>query len=449
MAEKSIVLLVDNRQRDLLATTLIARHLKELGVVCHLEPLESYQGALAAWRPHMMIFNHLTASHLAKYSKRLHEMGVLTTVLTNEGITYDAELLKFIVGSHHSNAHIDLFLCWNREMKKAMEELNAFPMARKEVVGIPRFDFYRRPWAKLFEEKKRPAGSRPRVLVCTNFAFADYRDIPEAAEVFFAALKDRLPVFRDYRALIEVHYQNRLKVTAYLNELTRARKWDVIMRPHPYEKIDFYKAWYDQLPADQKEFVRLDKESNITGLILNTDLQVSCETCTTAMEGWIAEKPSIELTFAKHPVFFHEEHARQQPLCDQPAELVSLVETALKNPAQPEYAAGRRAHLEKWCHTPDGNSSRIVAEKIAAALRDHPEPDWSKLTATDRRRSVKLKLTRTIGEAYHFDPTLPLKHWLAPKKYAVKHFTYQKSIRPGDVKETQERLESSLLSTND
>jgi len=443
MPERNIVLLVDNKQRDLLAVTLIAHHLRELGVQCHLEPLESYRGALAAYRPDMIVFNHLTASHLARYSRRLADMGVLTTVLTNEGITYERDLLRFIVGSHHGDAHIDHFLCWNGEMKSAMEEINAFPGTSKDTVGIPRFDFYRRPWSRLFEEERTP-GARPRVLVCTNFAFADYRDVPSAAEVFFASLKDRLPIFKNYQALIEVHYQNRLRVFPFLDELARAQKWEVIVRPHPYEKADVYRQWLEGLPERHRDGVRLDKESNITGLILNTDVQVSCETCTTAMEGWIAGKPSIELTFARHPVFFHEEHARQQPLCDRASDLVAQVEAALARPDQPDYAAGRRHHLQKWCHTPDGNSSQIVAQTIARALERKAPADWSKLRVTDLRRAGKLKLLRSIGEAYHFDPLLPLKARLFHEGYAIKDFAYRKSIKPRDVTEARAKLERGL-----
>ncbi len=442
MADRRIVLLVDNRQRDLLSVTLIARHLREMGIECRLEPLEAYRGALAAWRPHMIVFNHLAAGHLAAYSRRLAGMGVATTVLTNEGITYDPDLLKFIVGNHHRDAHIDYFLCWNGEMKRAMEEIGVFPATRKVVVGIPRFDFYCRPWSRLFEEA-RPAAPR-RVLVCTNFAYADFRDVPAAAEVFFGSLKDRLPIFQDYRSLVDLHHRNRQRAFPFLDALAEARKWEVIVRPHPYEKADVYDRWLAGLPADCRRGVRLDKGSNITSLILNSDVQVSCETCTTAMEGWIAGKPTIELTFERHPVFFHAEHARHQPLCDHPRDLPALVEEALAPRAQAAYAAGRRAHLEKWCHTPDGNSCQLVAQAIAAALQDRPAPDWSQLTVTDRRRSLKLKVTRSMGEAYHYDPLLRLKHFLAPQKYAVKHFSYQKTIRPGDVAETRRWLEGRL-----
>jgi len=440
---KRVVLLVDNKQRDLLADTLIAHHLLALGVDCRLEPLEAYRGVLAAWRPAMIIFNHLTASHLATYSRRLAEMGVLAVVLTNEGITYDRDLLNFIVGNHHRNAHIDAFLCWNGELKGAMGELGVFPETRKEIVGIPRFDFYCRPWSQLFHEP-RPGGGLPRVLVCADFWYADYWDKPEAAEVSFGMLKGRLPAFDDYKTLVEIHHHSRLAALEFFTELAKTQRWELIVRPHPCEQADAYRAWLEGLPTDWQRNVRLDSQSNITGAILNADLVISCETCTTALEAWIAKKPSIELTFARHPVFFHEELARHQPLCDRPQDLPGVVEEALAHPDQSEFLAGRQAHLRKWCHTIDGNSCQLVANTVQRALVDHPSPDWSRLTASDYRRALKLKLTRAMGEAYHYDPLMGLKHFLAPKRYAVKRFAYEKSIKPSDVAEARRQLATVL-----
>jgi surface carbohydrate biosynthesis protein len=439
---KRVVLLVDNKQRDLLADALIAHHLRGKDVECVLEPLEAYQGVLGAYRPHMIIFNHLTAGHLARYSRRLAEMGVLTAVLTNEGITYDRELLKFIVGNHHRDAHIDYFLCWNGELKSAMEEIGTFPQAKKVVVGIPRFDLYCPPWPGL-GEVPQPATGRKRVLVCTNFYWADFRGTT-APEVFLAVLKDRIPTFQDGEAILELQYQSRFRVFAFLDELAKARKWDIVVRPHPYEKLDPYRQWWDGLPAERQARVRLDKDSTITSLILGSDLLISCETCTTALEAWIARKPSLELTFERHPIFFHEEHARHQPLCDRAADLPGMVEAALADPTQSTYAAGRATHLRTWCHTTDGNACLLTAEAIADALRNHPSPDWSKLHFSDARRQAKLALTRGLGEAYHYDPLLRLKYRLNPKKYATKHFAYEKSIRPADVAEVHRRITTEL-----
>ena len=59
-------------------------------------------------------------------------------------------------------------------------------------------------------------------------------------------------------------------------------------------------------------------DTNITALILACDLEISCETCTTALESWIARKPTIELVLQKHPVFYHPDIARLNATCHDP-----------------------------------------------------------------------------------------------------------------------------------
>ena len=166
-----VVVLVDSRLRDLAVATLIAHHLDRLGVDCFLEPLEAYRAVLGAYRPNLILFNHLTAGHLVAYSKRLAGMGVLTAVLPNEGILYDPYDLKFSAGAHHSGAHIDYFFCWNEPHRAAIVE-NALPGAHVEAIGVPRFDFYFEPWSRAFRVAGRRPRSRPRILLCTNFLYA-------------------------------------------------------------------------------------------------------------------------------------------------------------------------------------------------------------------------------------------------------------------------------------
>ena len=141
MGNKRVVLLVDNRNRDLAGATLIAHHLKQNSVDCFLEPLESYKGCLAAYRPDMIIFNHLTGNHLVAYSNRLAALGVMVAVLPGEGIIYHKESLKFNAGKFHRGAHIDCFFCWNEEHRLALRETGFNSAVRLEVIGPPRFDF--------------------------------------------------------------------------------------------------------------------------------------------------------------------------------------------------------------------------------------------------------------------------------------------------------------------
>lgn len=440
-----VVMLVDSRARDLPVATLMAHHLRELGVECFLEPLESYRAVLAAYRPGLIIFNHLTAGHLAAYSRRLAKMGVLTAVLPNEGISYDAEERLFNSGQHHRDAHIDLFFCWNEPHRQTLLQLGFGGRTRIEVIGVPRFDFYFAPWSRIYHRPTPRTSPRPLILVCTNFGLAKFHELPrEEGDKFFAAWKDRISIFRNYWQAIEENYNARRDFFPHVDQLINAGKFDIVLRPHPREDQQLYKQWHNRLPPDRQARVVFDSKSNITSLILQCDLEISCDNCTTALESWIAGKRTVELNFTRNPMFFNPEHGACNVLCDNPDRLVPLVEAQLQN-GQPEMLqTARREFLKKWCNAPDGGSCRRMAESIVAALKQKQRTDWLQINSVDSRRALKLKLFRSLGLAYHFDPFLFLKSRLFPQRYVIKQSTYEKSIKPADVVQARRQLEQAI-----
>jgi surface carbohydrate biosynthesis protein len=439
---KNIVILVDNKVRDLDGDALIAHHLRNLGIECHLEPLEAYRAVLAAYRPSMIVFNLMTASHLVAYSKRLAEMGVLTAVLPNEGIIYDYEMLRFNAGRHHSGAHIDYFFCWNEAHRRAIKA-EGFEHTNVEVIGVPRFDFYFEPWSRLVRKERPSGGERPKILICTNFVGARYWELPKVeADKQFAAWGRDVPLFRNYWRSVELHWQARNRFFDYVKTLLATDRFDVTLRSHPFEDAGIYTSWINSLGAKERDRIQFDNDSNICGLMLDHDLEVSCETCTTAMEGWIAKKPTVELIFSRDPLWFNEMHSRANIECDDPPEFPDVVSRELENRDQPEKAEIRRTHLETWCSNPDGQSCLRLAKLIANAVNNMKSPDWSRLNLNDYRRAAKLMTKRQLGLAYHFDPILPLKSALFPKRYAIKKYVRHKSIRPADVTQALRKLES-------
>jgi surface carbohydrate biosynthesis protein len=444
MSERNAVILVDHKNRDLLGAALIAHHLEKRGVKTHLESLESYHSCLAAHAPDLILFNHINSSHLVKYSRRLHDLNVLTAVLTNEGIHYDNEVLLYNSGRFHKGSHMDFYFCWNENHQKALKEVGpGGDNTRIEVAGVPRFDFYKEPWSRLHKLPPRPAGSRPKLLLCTNLAMARYENLAEAdAAQFFAPFR-RVSMYNDYKAVIDYHVRFRRKVVLYLTELAKDGRFDIILRPHPREVADFYVEAMKDWSAEMRERVTIDSTSNITSLILNSDLEISCETCTTAMEAWIAGKPSVELVFERHPAFFHEEQAHLNALCDDPAKVVGIVEEALKNPEQAHMQEGRRQHLAKWCSSPDGHASEKLAAMLAEAIHAKP-PTKRDFTFNEKRKAAKLKMLKAFDLAYNFDPFLWLKRRILPKNYATKKFVYDKTITPSDVARARKRLADAM-----
>jgi surface carbohydrate biosynthesis protein len=437
-----VILLVDSKIRDLDVAALIAFHLRGLGIACYLEPLEAFRAVLAAYRPGMVIFNHMTASHLVAWSKKLADMGVLTSVLLNEGIAYDKNELAYNAGRHHVDAHVDYWFCWNEPSRQALAELGVENRTKIEVIGVPRFDFYFEPWSHVFEARKSPRTGRPQILFCTNFQTARFAELPrEEGDKFFAPWVGRIPLGENYWRSIEAHHKGRERALDYLNELLLGDKFEIILRPHPREDRHFYTDWIAKLPDERRRNLRIDTASNISKLILECDLEISCETCTTAIESWIAGKPTIELILERDPFWYREEHAQNNIPCNDPKKLPELVEQQLRNPAQSEKTEIRRHHVEKWCSSPDGNSSLRLARIIANAVREKKATDWSKLDLNDYRRAAKLFAFHKLGLAYHFDPTLLVKRAIFPKRYAIKSYVYRKSIKPRDVFNAEQLFE--------
>ncbi len=443
MTEKIVVLLVDDRRRDLLGNALIARHLRDNGVRVYLEPINAWQAVLGAHRPHMIVFNHLGAKHLADYSQRLHQLGVLTAVLPNEGILYNGEVLDFNARSLYPQMHCDYFFCWNGVHREALVRHHYCATDNGAIeVGIPRFDFYREPWRRVFERPVAQTG-RPQILACGNFPLAHYHELPpEYADHFFGRWTEGIPSYQNYRSAIQSNFEARTKFFPFVEALVKTNRYDITLRPHPRESADLYLKWMGALPSEQKPHVRLAMQESISELILNHDLQVSCEHCTTALESWIIGKPTIELVSEKHPFWHFPERNGLNVECSEASKLPAMVEEALRHPEQKEFAVARRAHLQKWCSTVDGNSAKRIADHIVESLKESRPP--LRLNFQDWRRGMKLKAFQFLGEPYTYPPVLKLlKNVKGEKMKLEKRWgIYQKSIKPHEATEADALLKN-------
>jgi surface carbohydrate biosynthesis protein len=431
-AADPVVLLVDDKIRDLNVAALIAHHLKTLGVTCHLEPLEAFRAVLGAYRPGMVVFNHLNASHLVEWSRRLADIGVLTAVLPNEGLAYHEQQRAFLSGRFHQS-HTDYFFCWNEMHAQSVRQERANTTTQVEVVGVPRFDFYFKPWSKILPSAPPRQSQRPRVLFCTNFGLARFADDPKAADALFGNWAEKSPANADYKGAIASQLARRRKVLEILEILVDDGRFEILLRPHPRESRVFYQQWLDSLPVSRRAGVVFDPDNSITSLILDCDLQISCESCTTTLESWTAGKPTISLVFDRHPLLYREKQAAADHECEDPATLPDMIVSHLAAPEQPERREQRARHLATWCATPKGLSAYRIAKVIADAVREKRPSNWSKLTANDYRRAIKLRMTRQLGLAYHYNPALPLKSAVFGDRYALKRHSYEKAIKPRDV----------------
>jgi surface carbohydrate biosynthesis protein len=438
-----VVILVDNKIRDLNVAALIAHHLETMNVRCHLEPLEAFRAAVGAYRPGMIIFNHLNASHLAGWSRRLAELGVLVGVLPNEGFVYDDESRPFMAGRYH-NANVDHFFCWNGLHRDALLAESSEKARNVHVVGVPRFDFYFDPWSKL-QPPAPPKSNLPRILVCTNFVLTWFTEEDANRKMTYGGSNATAATLRDYGGTVEAHQRGRARLVDYLHALVDDGRYEILLRPHPNEDHSFYRSWIDNLSPERRARVLYEPRGSITSLILSCDLEISCESCTTAVESWVARKPTIALLFEKHPMLYRKQFGALNFTCEDPSELPGLVAQHLASPEQAEKSELRAQHLEKWAATPDGRAAWRIARIVADVVSSKEPARWSKLDFNDWRRSTRLKFMHAMGEAYHFDASLWLKRWLFPRRYDGKHRIYRKSIRPDDVNRARQRLTQAQM----
>src|SRR5262249_11372763 len=149
--------------------------------------------------------------------------------------------------------------------KAKLRLVGSWPKTDIRVTGVPRFDYYFEPWSRVFRPAQAGARERPRVLLCTNFQLAHFWKMPKAqAGKFFAAWKDRVPLYGDYWKTVEDSYQASLRVLDYAKALVETERYEVVLRPHPRENPAHYAAWVESLPEAQRRWTRLDAGSEIS-----------------------------------------------------------------------------------------------------------------------------------------------------------------------------------------
>jgi surface carbohydrate biosynthesis protein len=436
------VIFVDSKSRDLMGAALIAHHLEKTGMKCRLEPLEAWRACVGAWRPDFILLNHLNAKHLSDFSQYCRKSGIFVGMLPNEGIFYVDGTLDYNSRKQFPGTHCDRVFCWNLEHRDALIRSGYAAPEHIIPVGVPRFDFYVKPWRALFEKQIAPPG-RPVILVNSNFPLAHFKDLPRKfADNFFAQWSHINPIYADYWGAINASVAGRLRFLDHLAALLAADKYHVIVRPHPREDPNFYREWYKTVPISQRDHLHIAFKDNISELIANSDLEISCENCTTTMEAWICKKPTIGLVFERHPFFYTPEVGRLLPECGDPDQLVGMVDNALKRPDQAEYATARQKHMEKWMYKIDGHSALRVAEVIASMVAKRPGSKRIQLSFSDLRRGIKLRVARIFGEPCNVSPVLFFRRLVRGERgqQTLRYRDYLKAVRPVDERRARDLI---------
>jgi surface carbohydrate biosynthesis protein len=175
-------------------------------------------------------------------------------------------------GRFHHGVHVDNYFCWNEAHQETLIAQGIYDDTQIDVVGIPRFDVYFEPWSKVLPPVQPRRLGKPRVLLCTNFIFANFDK--KQADRIFGSWEKYNPAAKDYWGAVLAHRKSRERVLKFAQALLDDGRFELVLRPHPNEDRAFYESWLEALPEPKRAEVVYAPTDNISALILDCDVRL-------------------------------------------------------------------------------------------------------------------------------------------------------------------------------
>jgi len=442
---KKILYFVDQKKRDLPGICLIAHLLKQQGIQCILEPIQAWRAAVALHKPDMVVLSNLFTDNMLKYSQKLRKIGVKICVLPNEGVLYHQDDRNYNAFKYHQQAAVDIYFSWNKELGNLVQQnLQANnPNLQVETVGCHRFDFNFAPL------KPTRTTNKPTLLICTIFGYAHYyTKNKKEAEEWLAPFKDKVESLNDWWGVIETNYNARNRFLTYAEEVLKKTEFNIIIKPHPNETAKFYEKWIAQLPTKHKERISFAPHKYIWEVLNECDILISCETCTTSVEAWMINKPTLEFIFERKEPFYFHQLSQWNPQCSTIEDIAPMIEKVLAGTATTTaMKEGQQKHLKQWYSSPNGKVSQRIANKMVEITKT-AKPNYNQLTISDKRRACKLFLNNLLGKQYGLTTLTRIKAKLMPKKYGNKLKVASRAVSQKEVTVWMNKIEKMLKKAN-
>lgn len=430
---------VDHKWRDLPGLVWLGTLLERRGHVVYYCRNAMERSALWRYRPDAIVFNHVLDPRRRAFLEEVRAWGVRAIVLATEGIPAFARIPDLDRERFGTLQTVDLQLAWNRAYEEHLGGLG-WPAERVVRTGVPRFDFYRKPLCQLHPDRRTFARAwnldpdRRSVLVTTNFTHARFH------------LQDRRILASDYDKLGVAkvlhqhgdypkrdHESREMLVNALAGLAGQLRSANLILRPHPGEDHRYWENAVNRIRRSAQETpVALVTKAYIWELLTNSDVVVE-RSCTTGVEAWILDLPTIEARLNSDEWYVSEDHASGSLLARNAGELLEQIERSLAGIAMPaDVESARRRFLDRWCEPLDGAASSRAAVAIDGLLR----------SSSPARYPASV---RGLAKSISFRVQTALDHWVHDRLLGVSGGWDQlgrldKWIHSRDVGEWRERL---------
>ena len=367
---RRVLISIDHKWRDLPGHVLLGELLEKRGIkvsYCR-NGLEKYYLNHSYYD--VVIINHIFEKSRQALVKEHSLKGTSFVILPTEGIPTLEDYTDFALGVELDYSAIRCYAFWNGFYQNRFEFNTTLSNQNIYIAGVPRFDFYKhKNLQKHIHFNFTTSGPSKKILWATNFTQAQFH-APDKFDLMEADAR-RL----GYKDTLE-SMQGSLQEVAKKDFFAREKSLEImlkyiqqhsdvllIIKPHPSEDGTYYKNYFKMNNISSKR-VKIIKNEYIWDLLMWCDVEVS-RSCTTAIEAWHLNKPTIDLN--PDPSWYHSsKHASGSYQCHNYEELVIAMDKGLEQDwhEPTELRAARDAFINKYCEGRDGNRTRALAEKI-------------------------------------------------------------------------------------
>jgi hypothetical protein len=373
-----IQLLCDQKWRDLPNITAIKIALESLGHRVLVSTIKDAWPMLCAFRPDCVVFNHVLTPYGQNLARTLRDNGVAVVVLPTEG-AMRPERLTIQEGEFVDHWPVDLYLAWSAPAADAVRKRWNLDERVVPVTGCTRLDFYtpcfspavtsREAFCRLYDLDP----SRPIVTWASAFGWAEVEKDPNVHAKFLRETREKGISECYRRAGIEpseipaMQAQGRQACAEAFVALAAARpQLQFVLRPHPNENREFYRSL---LATHNLRNVRFCPQDYIWNVLNASDLHLHRH-CTTAIEAWMWDKPTIEMGMDSMAKLPWPEREAGSDVARRADDLVALADHYLGGASvSGAMRAYRRDYLHQWFGPADGERCRSAAQSIDAMLR--------------------------------------------------------------------------------
>jgi surface carbohydrate biosynthesis protein len=456
MAGADIVLVVDHKWRDLPGMTALAVTLEDTyGLTTRLIPYSRWQESLIEDRPQILAVSILYGSRGRAIIRTAREMGVKVVVIMTEGRPNNIFSMTYSVGKDSGIDGADMVLVWSDTIRDFMLREGILPQDRVKVVGAHRFDIYRPPLdrmimpRKIFVNKYGLDEKRPIISWATNFTIADFH--LKNQEFLVRDWENlgisKFPVYSRPLEAAQNDWDARNQSLAIMRELLRARPHvQLMIKPHPAEHHDSYKEFVRKCRSELGERIVFIGSEYIWDVLNSANVHVH-RLCTTGVEAWFLNVPSIDLHVRDYnpwSIKLPGACAEAVPGCDLVHDLDSLLERIDYyldggKPTDEQYKA-RERYIARWLYKVDGMRCQEYGKVLASFLGQRTRIKPLAFSRPNLPIYAKGIITKLLGE----HAGTKMRFWIrSGKDNTDKIGQVDKVISEADVKSWKDRVRRS------